>query len=168
MADGQNQEMGTPVAPRKISRTLRVILVFSLGFNLLIVGLWAGAALSGHGRGMHRTAMDVGFGPLTMALSREDRKSMRQAFLRDRPDLDAGRQAAALDFADLVAALKAEPWDRAAAEAALLRQGMRSAARLEHGREVLLRHIAGLSSAERQAFAERIERALTRHRRRGG
>ncbi|MGB7270252.1 MAG: periplasmic heavy metal sensor [Albidovulum sp.] len=167
MANGHNQDMGTSVAPGKISRTLRIILILSLGFNLLIIGLWAGAAMSGHGRAMHRMAMDVGFGPLTMALSREDRKSMRQAFLRDMPDLDAGKQAAALDFADLVAALKAEPWDSAAAEAALVRQGKRSEARLAQGREVLLRHIAGMSAAERQAFAERIEEALTRHRHRG-
>ena len=68
----------------------------------------------------------------------------------------------ASDFSALVAALKLDPWDQAAVKAALTRQGARSQARLEQGRDILVAHIAKMTAVDRSAFAARIEKALSR------
>ena len=154
--------------PQPVSTRMRTVLILSLAANLLFVGLLGGAAIGGRWRPDHRASMDVGFGPLTAALTREDRKAMGQSFMRNSPAVQADRQAAKADFGDLVKALRADPWDRAMAEAALARQSGRSLARMERGRAVLLDHIDAMSPQARQDFATRIEAALARRRSGGG
>ena len=147
-------------APRSASKKIRIALILSLAANLLFAGLIVGAMVAGHRRGQ-MMARDVGFGPLTAALTREDRRALRESFLQAAPDRGAARAATDADFTALVQALKADPWDQAAAEAALQRQGARSQARLEQGRGILMAHIAAMTAAERRDFAARIEAALS-------
>ena len=127
----------------------------------LLVGLIAGAMVAGHRQG-RMMGQDVGFGPLTGALTREDRGALRQRFLQANPDRDADRAAMAGDFSALVVALKRDPWDQAVVAATLQRQGARSQARLAQGRDILVAHIAKMTPAERSAFAARIEMVLSR------
>ena len=147
-------------AGRSLGKGVRMALILSLALNLLFVGLTVGAMVARHRQGP-MLARDVGFGPLTAALTREDRRALRESFLAAVPDRKADRAATNADFAALVQALKADPWDRAAAVAALQRQGGRSQARLEQGRDILLAHIAQMTATERQDFAARIEAALS-------
>ena len=144
---------------RSSAKGIRIALILSLAVNLLFVGLIVGAAMARH---RHGNMMDraVAFGPLTAALTREDRHALRERFLQTIPDRTAERAATAADFAALIAALKADPWDSAAAGAALQRQGLRSQVRLEQGRDILLAHITKMTAAERHDFAARIEAVL--------
>lgn len=144
------------------AKRLKVALFVSLALNLLLVGLIVGAMAAGHRQGGRMMARDVGFGPLTTALTREDRGALRQSFVQANPGRDADRAAMASDFSAMVAALKRDPWDQAAVMAALTRQGARSQVRFEQGRDILLAHIAKMTAAERSAFATRIEKALSR------
>lgn len=147
-------------APVRSGRGMRIALILSLAVNLLFMGLLSGAMLGGHWRGRHGMAMDVGFGPLTAALSRDDRRALRQGYFQAAPDHRAERDAAVADFSALVTALRAEPWDRATFEAVLMRQGERGQKRLGQGRAILLAHIDGLSEQDRRGFADRIDAAL--------
>lgn len=146
----------------KRGKTARIALILSLAANLLLVGLLSGAMLGGHWREARGMALDVGFGPLTPALTREDRKALREKFLQNAPDRRAERQAAAADYGALVTALRSDPFDLAGAQAALANQGERNRLRLEQGRALLVQRIETMSAAERQAFADRIEKALAR------
>lgn len=155
-------QSGQPAAPAGggSRRGLRIVLFLSLALNLLFVGLIVGAAAGGHPVRRIGMVPDVGFGPLSGALTREDRRALRAAFAAEASGLHETRTAIHDDFRALAEVLKAPDWDRAAAEAILARQAARGAERMEVGRRVFLAYLAGLTAEERAALAERIGRAL--------
>ena len=158
---------GTETTPAPAGKA-RVALILSLAVNLLLVGLIGGAMLGGRGpMGPGRAAVDVGFGPLSAALTPDDRRALRDRFIEKLPEFRAEREASRAEFEAFAAVMRAEPWDRAAAEAILQRQGERGLARLDAGRTLMLDYIAGLTSEARRAFADRIEDALRHPRPRG-
>lgn len=130
------------------------VLVLSLALNVFVL-----AAALGAGLRHHRTGRDLGFGPFTEALTREDRAAMRDAFMAAAPDFRDRRRLMAEDMERLVAALRAEPWDPAAAEAVLARQGERAAERFALGRRLFLERLGQMTPGARAALADRIERA---------
>ncbi|WP_413876464.1 periplasmic heavy metal sensor [Albidovulum sp.] len=134
-------------------------LVVSLGLNLFVA-----AAVLGAGLRHHREGRDVGFGPYTEALSREDRAALRDAFMAAAPDLRDRRRAMAEDMARLAAALRAEPWDPAVAEAVLSQQGERAEERFALGRRLFLERLGGMTPDARTALADRIEHGMARGR----
>jgi uncharacterized membrane protein len=143
-----------PGAPRWI----KIALAVSVALNLAVAGLAAGALLrDGPARGMPR---DLSFGPFTEAFSPEDRRALREAF-RDRlPGFRATREAARAEFQALIAVLRADPVDPAALSAALVAISERSAERLDMGRGLIEARLLQMSAAERQAYADRLERGL--------
>jgi Spy/CpxP family protein refolding chaperone len=153
---------GQPVAPADGGprRGLRIALFLSLALNLLFVGLIVGAAAGGHPVRRIGMVADVGFGPMSGALTREDRRALRAAFEAEASGLHETRAAIRDDFRALAAVLKAPAWDGAAAEAILARQAARGAERMELGRRVFLAYLAGLTAEARAALAERIGRAM--------
>ncbi|HMS94556.1 MAG TPA: periplasmic heavy metal sensor [Tabrizicola sp.] len=151
----------TPPAAPASGRGLKIAFAISLAFNLLVLGLIAGAWLRNGplGHGMPR---DLSFGPFTEALSAEDRTAIRET-IRDRKDLlRQEREAAKAEFAKLLAELRADPFDPAAFDAALTAIVARSANRLALGQELLAERIGKMASADRLAFADRLEGALRR------
>ena len=70
-----------PVAapPARGPRWMRIALAVSLALNLAVAGVVAGAILRD---GNPRTRQDFGLGPLSEALTREDRRALREAFLQ--------------------------------------------------------------------------------------
>ena len=134
-------------------------LVASLGLNLFVA-----AAVLGAGLRHHREGRDVGFGPYTEALSREDRAALRDAFIAAAPDIRDRRRAMAEDMGQLAAALRAQPWNPAVAEAVLSRQGERAEERFVLGRRLFLERLGRMTPEARAALADRIERAMTRGR----
>lgn len=134
-------------------------LVISLALNLFVA-----AAVLGAGLRHHRDGRDVGFGPYTEALSREDRAALRDAFIAAAPDLGDRRRAMAEDMTRLAAALRTEPWDPAAAEAVLSRQGERAEERFALGRRLFLERLGQMTPEARAALADRIEHAMARGR----
>ena len=165
---GQTQTSGdqTPVRPTRSGRGLRWALGISLALNLAVVGMVAGAMLR-DGPGM-RGAMvrDLGFGPFTEALSREDRRALRQALFERAPEIRQARQQRQEDLQALVAILRAEPFDAAALAAAMAEQEARMVGQLRLGQRVLQERIAAMTPEARRGFAERLEDGLG-HGRRG-
>ncbi|MCB2094188.1 MAG: periplasmic heavy metal sensor [Rhodobacteraceae bacterium] len=134
----------------------RLVLVVSLALNLLVAGIVVGGAMRHHWYGPQGPARDIGFGPFTQALSKEDRKALRGAFMAANPGFLDMRQDMRRDMNALIAALRAEPWDKDAAGAILAGQSHRMTEWMDIGREVLLERIAAMTPDERAAFADRL------------
>jgi uncharacterized membrane protein len=154
----------TPVPKVKSpDRWVRVALAVSLAINLGIAGIVAGVMMR-NGGPMHDAAMtrDLGFGPFTEALSKEDRSDLRRAFLAKVPELRDGRRAMRKDFGLLLTQLREVPLDQAGLRAAFDRQNTRNTERLGLGQQLIFDLVVGMTDAERQAFAERLEQSLAK------
>jgi hypothetical protein len=66
------------------------------------------------------------------------------------------------DLEALLATLRASPFDPVATEEALTTVARRATDRLDLGRDLITNRILAMSDAERQAFADRLERGLKR------
>ena len=142
------------------SRWIKIALAVSVALNLAVAGLAAGAWLrEGHSRDMPR---DMSFGPFTEALSDTDRRELRRALGDRAPGFRAARQQMRADLEALLTTLRANPFNPGAAEAALSAVARRTTDRLDLGRALITDRILAMSEAERQAFADRLERGLKR------
>ncbi|MGB8812523.1 MAG: periplasmic heavy metal sensor [Paracoccaceae bacterium] len=152
-----------PTDPKqKSTKWLRVALGVSLALNLAVAGIVGGAVLKG-GRDHHSSMVrDLGFGPFSEALSREDRAALRGAFFQRVPDMRANRNAMREDFAAVLGALRADPFDPAALTTALERQQGRMADQLAIGQALIADHIAAMTPEARRGFADRLEQSLTK------
>lgn len=140
-------------------RGVKIALAISVALNLAVAGLVLGAWASDHGprKGMPR---DLGFGPFSEALSPEDRRALRKAFMDQAPDFRTTREAARAEFVTLLATLRATPFDPAALTAALTAIETRNADRLDLGRTLIETRLVQMSEADRLAFADRLEQGL--------
>lgn len=142
------------------NRRLKIALAVSLAFNLCIVGVIAGVLLrDGPPRGGGR---DFGLGPLSEALSHEDRRALRKAFVARHPDIRDARRQMRAEFDAVVAALKADPFDPAALDGALAAIAARNQSLLDTGRELVAERLKAMTVAERAAFADRLEKRVGR------
>jgi uncharacterized membrane protein len=141
----------------------RLVLVTSLALNLAVLGILVGAAAKGgwHG-GDPRSVRDVGFGPFTQALTENDRKTLRNAFMQNAPDMRRTRQSIRDEMNVLLSALRADPFKAAALSDALRMTTARARDRQELGEQLILDFVAALPAADRLAFADRLEAGLTR------
>jgi uncharacterized membrane protein len=146
-------------------RWMRVLLVVSLAANLAVVGVVAGWALrhGGH-HGHHPTRLDMAGGPLTRALSDEDRREIGQRMREVWRESGGNRAGFRSSFDALVVDLRAVPFDpdRVAERMREQRQGF--AARFEMGQDVLIAHLAAMSDADRAAYADRLEARIREYR----
>ena len=161
--------MATETAPKRQGRVLRIALIASLAVNLLIVGLVAGAFLSGG----PKTTRGVGggpggFSPLARALEEEDRRATRAALRSRGKALRASRQGDRQDLQRVLAALRADPMDLSTIETIFAAQRTRAADRIEIGQAVLLERSQAMTPGERQAYADRVEGELAKGPRRKG
>lgn len=141
----------------------RVVLFVSLALNLAVAGVIGGAILGrfGHER-RDFVARDVGFGLFTEALSEKDRKELRNAYVRARPNLRAERQKMRADIQTILAALRADPFDVVVLRNALDEGAARIAERQSLGQGVVLDYLAKMPAEERAALADRLETSLKR------
>lgn len=154
-----------PAPQAGMSRGWKIAFALSVALNLAVLGLVAGAFLRHGGPMMQPGAVaDGGFGPLAEALEDDDRRGLRRDFLSSRPDIREIRKERRADAARLMAVLRAEPFDPAALQSALAEASRRTADRVAHGQSLLVSRIAAMAPAERAAFADRLERALSRGR----
>lgn len=158
---GSSHQPSGPAKPA--GRWMRVAFAVSLAINLGIGGLVAGSMLRDGGPMKSRMlAADVGFGPFTDALSKDDRAGLRAAFLAAAPEMRETRQSMQTDFKDLLGQLRAVPFDPAALRASFERQNTRNADRLQLGQRLIFDLLVGMKDAERQAFATRLETSLSK------
>ena len=156
-------EHETPRVPMR--RGLRILLVASLALNVLVIGLAIGAAANWGKAGPPR-AFHLAGGPLSQALSREDRRAIGQA-MRENRDLRLPsrqeRRAATAEIADI---LRAEPFDRGALEAQLSRFQGRVAEVRQAASGLMIDRIAAMTAEERGAMADALERGPSPDRQR--
>lgn len=144
-------------------RLLKAVLVISLALNLAVAGLFVGSIVKGRADGPRPHAVrDLGFGFFGPALTDQDRRALRRAFVEQAPDLRGARQEMRQDLAEVLAAIRSTPFDGARLRAALDRSTLRATERRALGEALILDHLAGLDAAERAAFADRLEKGLRR------
>jgi uncharacterized membrane protein len=147
------------------SRGLRIALAVSVALNLGILGMLAGAYFNhGDSGGRGGDFRDIGFGPFTEALSREDRDALRKAFIAKMPDIREARRAMRQNQQDLLAALRAEPFDQSQLETVLAAQSDRAGAQLATGQALLKDLLIQMSPEARLGFADRLEERLSHGR----
>ena len=153
--------------PARTRLWLRIMLVVSLAFNLLIIGAVAGIALKGgplkHGPRGHHMA-DVAVGPLTRALTAEDRRAIGRQLREQAEDTGWSGQDHRASLEKMVVLLETTPFDpeRFASEMETTIYGMQ--ARLAAARVALAEHLAAMPDAERAAYAMRGKEVLDRMR----
>lgn len=145
-------------------RWVQVLLVVSLAFNLLIVGIVGGAMMNwSKWRSHHPPRLDMAGGPLTRALTREDRRAigrqMRKAYREG--DAPAVNMRAELDA--LVSELKADPFDPSAVKDRLERHRGVFHDRFALGQTLLLERLSEMQPGERAAYADRLRDVLRHH-----
>lgn len=136
---------------KKFGWPIRVLLVVSLAFNLLVIGLGLGIAWR-HGPGREHRPPPTAIA-LFLALPEQDRVMLRAAPHQASKD---ERERGTRSMSAIVELLKARPFDpegfathmRALEEM----RGQRSAAM----QQALLSHIAAMSEDERAEYAERV------------
>lgn len=156
--------MSDPVTDtRRPARWMRPALVVSLALNLLILGAIGGALLlHGPGPGHHRHGGFAG-GPITRALSDEDRRAIGRQMRRAYAEGTLPGRGGRADFDALLAAIRAQPFDRDALARAMAARRAAMQAHLDLGQRLLLDRLSDMSDAERADFAARL--AAQRQRR---
>ena len=155
----------TEQTPKKGIRWSRVVLALSLGLNIAVVGVVAGAWLS-HDEVSERVrslqARDGTLGPYLGAMDPQGRRELGRDYLREAGGPMVARREAQVAFEAVLGALRAEPFDAKAFEVALMAQQGAMADRQIIGAKLLAARVAGLEAAERRAYADRLDRILTR------
>lgn len=152
-----------PVPARATGRGWQILLAVSLALNLAVAGFVLGHALTGGPwRGMPHGPMvrDVGFGPITEALTPEDRALLRERLFARAPQLREARRLIEEDLAAQVAALRADPFDEAALRAAFEAQHLHMAENLALAHETMQDFLIALPPEARLAFADRLARRI--------
>lgn len=144
------------------SKWLRILLVLSLGLNLLVVGVGVGRVVAGDSSDKPPRSRDIGFGPYTRALSDNDRQALRGALMRGEREVRVGRAAMKKSFDDMLSALRADPFDSDALTAVFDDQLNVMTGRQKLGMSVMADRLIAATDAERAAFADRLEEGLSR------
>ena len=141
----------------------RVLLIGSLALNLLVVGLVAGALLSGGPPGDRNPALRaLGYGPFLQALPRADRAAMAEAFKEKAGSFRENRRELRREFDRFLELLRADPLDADALRAAIDRQRARISERQALGSALLVDRIVAMSAEDRAAYADKLGAAMRR------
>lgn len=146
---------------------VKILLVVSLGLNLLVAGALAGAVFSG-GKWFHKgpPRLEKMGGPLTRALSEEDRQAIGRKIRQSYRDGSFSRDRHREAFDGLIADLRATPFDPGAVEARLARIQDVFRERLSFGQALLIERLTEMDDAERAAYADRLVERRERRRKR--
>ena len=151
---------------RGMSGWVRVVFFASLALNLLVVGLVAGLIWNGGPPRADALSGRDGVTPYTRAFDDSQRRAIRRALRRAFVEGRRDREGLVGPYREALELLRADPFDAVAMAAVLDRQAAFSEQRRQRGQEVLTRFLAGLSVAERQAYADRLEDEIARLQRR--
>jgi len=144
---------------------LRVVLGASLALNLLVLGLVGGAMLRyGGPEGVRPPPRSVG-AALFRALPGEDRRALREHSSVTMKGMKNGPHARQMELARALGeALRATPFDLEALAALLDRQAAQRVGVQKSVQQALLERVAAMSAPDRQAYADRLEHAMSRSR----
>lgn len=145
---------------------MRGLFVVSLALNLLVIGGFGSWGLrhGGWHGAHHPSRLDMAGGPLTRALTDEDRREIGEKMRSAYRNGHGTRAAQRAGFDALVADLRAVPFDPGAVAERMSQQREAFRERLEMGQRLLLDHLAAMSDAERAAYADRLEARIEDYR----
>ncbi len=146
---------------RRKLRWKEVVLVISLGLNILIIGLIAGAFLrEGKPAGFRadRNIAALGLRPYYRALDKKDRVELRKSARAQQGGFRNGANAMRAALFALADSLEAEPLDLDAVKAELTLQADAIAGNISFGHKLLLEQIAGMTREERKHMANKLRR----------
>lgn len=149
---------------RKKTRWGRVVLGVSLALNLAVLGAVAGAFWrfdSSHDRAERRGGPAFA-APYVFALPREDRHALRAQLRAGAPE--DWRAARAARYEDVLGALRAAPFDRDALAGAVRAQREAAVAGQTAAETAWLARIEAMDPETRAAYADRVEKIVTRKR----
>lgn len=143
------------------------LLFTSLAVNLLIAGIVIGSLASPdrHGGRDFRSVRGYVGEPFVRALPRDERRALFADVVREAPRFREDREQLRARLEGFLDALRSEEFDRSAAEALLQEQQEAMTRRQEVGQQIILDRIDRMSPTERRAYADELERTLTRQRR---
>ncbi len=155
-------------SPRQ-KRWPRIVLVVSLGLNLLVIGAGAGAFFMAPRPGGHIGARD--FAPLGLrsyvrALDDENRETLREDIKARRGEIQFGRRLIRGHHKALATALRTTPFDVDAVRAVLAQQQAAVVGNIELGQDLLMKRITAMSPAARADFADKLELERDQHKKR--
>jgi uncharacterized membrane protein len=162
----------TPNAPQqKTARQaamkpwVRGLLLLSLALNLAVLGMVAGAyfRFGGPDSDKRPARTDQIAGAYTRALAPEDRRSIWRDMRKQSAQMPS-RAEMRRTHAQVLALLRADPLDTDALASALGRQIEFGHARAELGQMLLVKHLSGMTAADRAAYADRLEDALKKRK----
>lgn len=159
MADAPNS------AP-KPRNWLRILLVVSLGANLLIAGAFIGSSFSGKSGRERNPSAQMPVGPYGRAFSKEDRQALRQSFEARRDTFRENRTQMRAFGQQLAEAVRAEPFDGDVVRAILTEQRVLQLSMQEAGSEIMVERLEQMAPEARAAFAERLESGIKRFKQR--
>ncbi|KAA9005706.1 periplasmic heavy metal sensor [Histidinibacterium aquaticum] len=146
---------------RRPGRGLRIALVVSLAFNLLIVGIVLGHGLSGR-RFAPPPRVEFSAGPLGRALAPEDRRAIAGELRRNEAVRVPGPGDRRAEMQRLAAILETEPFDPETLAAHLESQRHRGADVISAAQRVLVSHISSMEPAARAQLATRLREVAFR------
>ena len=166
MNTGTETQPPEPTAhPTRMRKWLKILLVLSLGINLLVLGVLVGLALRIAGQGgVRETPRSLG-----IAMLRELPPDIRRDILhyaRSNRLKESAPQAQSV--AEIARLLRTDPLDRAALWRILTRRLHGRTAIEEQLRKQLIDRLAKLSHNERIAYADRLEKSIARHGKKRG
>jgi uncharacterized membrane protein len=148
-----------------LGKRWKILLLFSLAANFLIVGIVAGSLLrpdfgGREGGNMRSPLRDMGYGPFGHALSQKDRKEIGRALGHRAGDLRNNRDEMRAHMSSLLTMLRAQPFDAAALRGSVAAQQSTLQERQIIGQNILLNRVESMSDSDRSEFADRLEESL--------
>lgn len=151
----------TPEAkPAKPRRLFRVLFGLSLALNLLVIGAIAGVVSKGAGGRSGPPSLREISAPYVRAFEHSDKREMRRAMRAQLPDRSKAIEANQADYAAFLAVVRAEPFDSARAAQIMQGQLARVARFQELGRALSIERLGAMSTEERAAYADRLQKAI--------
>ncbi|MDA8747638.1 periplasmic heavy metal sensor [Litoreibacter sp.] len=144
-------------------RWTRILLVISLGVNLLVLGMFAGAQFAGNperSTGAKRGHSKLPIGPYGRAFSKEDRAELRKMFDARKPWFEQSRRQMRGFGQEMAEAVRSESFDAALISDILQRQSTVLSAFQAEGQNLLVDRITAMTPDQRAAFADRLEKGL--------
>ncbi|MCX8224497.1 MAG: periplasmic heavy metal sensor [Sulfitobacter sp.] len=142
---------------------MRWALGLSMGANLLIVGLVAGAAYRFDGPHGGPGSSMRNFGtPYILALEKGDRRAIFKELRQNKPAGHMNRAARRALYTEVVSAMRAEPFDLSRVQSVLDQQASASVAVQQAVQNAWLAEIAAMDPTARAAYADRLQEVLTR------
>lgn len=146
----------------------KIVLVLSLGLNLLIIGLVAGAVIRGAPGERNPALRGLGYTPFVQALPRQDKREMTRAIRAEAGSFRENRRALRREFEAFLDILRSDPLDETALAAAIERQRSRVNERQTLGARLLVDRIVAMTPDARVAYADELDKLLRRRARDNG